>query len=103
MSDNDPELVRLVEALSQDPTRAVLVKAYPYRVASIRAYPPYNHFDIEPLYGLRDYLAEQAGWHWAQNHSVFVFDFEGKRYAIFFHDFTVRFGKEEDVFEVSSG
>ena len=103
MPDNDPELVRLVEALAEDPTRAVLVKAYPYRVASIRAYPPFNHFDMKPLYGLREYLAKQAGWYGPENHSVFVFDFEGKRYSIFFHDYSVRFGKEEDVFETSFG
>jgi hypothetical protein len=59
-----------------------------------------NSFDITPLFPLRDYLAKEAGWHWPQNHSVFVFELDGQRHAVLFSDYHARFGKEEDVFEV---
>src|SRR5262245_772112 len=97
----DPALIPMIEALSKEPERATVVRGYPYRVASIRAGEYLNAVEIKKLYGLWEHLSKAAGWEGRNNHSVFVFDFDGERHAVLFSDFTARFGRESDVFETT--
>jgi hypothetical protein len=101
MPDIDPDLVPVIETLKKNPERAVVVRGYPYRVASVRVRDHHNGVDIRELYGLWEHLSNAAGWDSRNNHSVFVFELDGRRHAVLFSDYTARFGREEDVFETT--
>ncbi len=94
-----PAHERLIEILTNEPERAKVVRGYPYRVAALRWQEDESQVDIQTVRGLWEWLSTSAGWDRRNNHSVFVFEFEGERYAVRFSDFTARFGREEDVFE----
>jgi len=95
----NPKDEHMIETLATNPERARTVRGYPYRVASIRWQEGSSSVDIKKLWGLWEWLSKDAGWDSRNNHSVFVFEFEGQRHAILFSDYTARFGREEDVFE----
>ena len=94
-----PAYERLIEIVTKEPERAKVVRGYPYRVASLRWQEDESEVDIKTVRGLWEWLSTSAGWDGRNNHSVFVFELEGQRYAVRFSDFTARFGREEDVFE----
>lgn len=99
MFTSNPEDEHMIETLAKEPERAKVVRGYPYRVATIRWREGSASADTTMMGGLWEWLSRSAGWSSRNNHSVFVFEFEGERRAVLFSDDLVRFGREEDVFE----
>lgn len=98
-SPSDRAIESMLHVLAENPERAKVIKGYPYRTAKLGRGEGFRAEPIDRFYGLWVHLSEAAGWYGRNNHSVFVFEYEGQRRAVRFSDLFAYFGREEDVFE----
>lgn len=92
----DPAFVDTLRAITEHPERAKVVEAYPYREATVRS-DYRNKVSIETMEPLWSHLSQAAGWDRRQNHSVFLFEFDGGQYTVKFTDLIARFGPADGV------